>query len=391
MKCRYIYKGQVFESEAALDDFLIEKRKYESKFGDLVFSRTSPFLSAKNIIENKIMSRSKELEALMKEARLRAGSFDGDEILEFRAPYIGVTKFLSGLMVEDKLLFPEFRLKSYWSLREESWTTPLESGEKLEDRFTKDEIDIFFEGETFEEKKSKIKLLNPTEVKQLQELMTNKWDFQAASGSAVHYILQKYFTKDPDTGKILGDSERNLIIDKISSNIEKDLREELGSRFRESICRPCNELVQAGYIDIKTPTLFGNLVGQLRFSNYLPEEEVGKHIMRLRQYYDVGFEEATYYVEDRVFYFNFLQDNRAIVRIFPMEDYCKIDPDIKMKEYRYGIIYIRETDEFQMQDIDSAFDYIPDETNDSVIYMREPIPIEIGVKPIKKELLSIEE
>lgn len=161
-------------------------------------------------------------------------------------------------------------------------------------------------------------------------------------------------------------------------------------RFRESICRPCNELVQAGYIDIKTPTLFSNLVGQLRFSNYLPEEEVGKHIMRLRQYYDVGFEEAIYYVEDRVFYFNFLQDNRAIVRIFPMEDYCKIDPDIKMKEYRYGIIYIRETDEFQMQDIDSAFDYIPDETNDSVIYMRETIPIEIGVKPVKKELLSIE-
>ena len=162
-------------------------------------------------------------------------------------------------------------------------------------------------------------------------------------------------------------------------------------RFRESICRPCNELVQAGYIDIKTPTLFGNLIGQLRFSNYLPEEEVGKHIMRLRQYYDVGFEEATYYVEDRVFYFNFLQDNRAIVRIFPMEDYCKIDPDIKMKEYRYGIIYIRENDEFQMQDIDSAFDYIPDETNDSVIYMREPIPIEIGVKPVKKELLDIED
>ena len=162
-------------------------------------------------------------------------------------------------------------------------------------------------------------------------------------------------------------------------------------RFRESICRPCNELVQAGYIDIKTPTLFGNLVGELRFSNYLPEEEVGKHIMRLRQYYDVGFEEATYYVEDRVFYFNFLKDNRAIVRIFPMEDYCKIDPDIKMKEYRYGIIYIRETDEFGMQDIDSAFDYIPDETNDSVIYMREPIPIEIGIKPVKKELLSIEE
>lgn len=161
--------------------------------------------------------------------------------------------------------------------------------------------------------------------------------------------------------------------------------------FRESICKPCNELFGAGYIDVKTPVIFGNIVGQIRFSNYLPEKEVGKHIMRLRQYYDVGFEEATYYVEDRIFYFNFIHDDRAIVRVFPMEDYAKIDPDIKMKEYKYGIIYIRGKDEFQMQDINTAFDYIPDESNDSVIYTKEPIPIEIGVKPVKKELLYEEE
>ncbi len=157
--------------------------------------------------------------------------------------------------------------------------------------------------------------------------------------------------------------------------------------FRESICKPCNELFDAGYIDVKTPVIFGNIVGQIRFSNYLPEKEIGKHIMRLRQYYDVGFEEATYYVEDRIFYFNFIHDDRAIVRVFPMEDYAKIDPDIKMKEYKYGIIYIRGKDEFQMQDINTAFDYIPDESNDCVIYTKEPIPIEIGVKPVKKELL----
>jgi len=161
--------------------------------------------------------------------------------------------------------------------------------------------------------------------------------------------------------------------------------------FRESICKPCNELFEASYIDVKSPALFGNLVGHLRFSNYLPEEEVGKHIMRLRQYYNVGFEEATYYVEDRIFYFNFIHDNRAIVRGFPLEDYCKIDPDIKMKEYRYGIIYIRGNDEFQMEDVNSAFDYIPDESNDSVIYMKEPVPIELGVKPVKRELLNIED
>lgn len=161
--------------------------------------------------------------------------------------------------------------------------------------------------------------------------------------------------------------------------------------FRESICKPCNELFDAGYIDVKTPVIFGNIVGQIRFSNYLPEKEIGKHIMRLRQYYDVGFEEVTYYVEDRIFYFNFIHDDRAIVRVFPMEDYAKIDPDIKMKEYKYGIIYIRSKDEFQMQDINTAFDYIPDETNDCVIYTKEPVPIEIGIKPVKKELLYEEE
>ena len=160
--------------------------------------------------------------------------------------------------------------------------------------------------------------------------------------------------------------------------------------FRESIVKPCNELFDKGYIDVKVPAMFGNVVGQIRFSNYLSEEEIGQLIMRLKQYYDVGYEEATYYVEDRVFYFNFIEDNRAIVRVFPLEDYVKLDPDIKMKEYKYGIIYIKEEDTFQMQDIDSAFDYIPDESNTSVIYMKNPVPIPIGVKPVKKELLNQE-
>ena len=207
--------------------------------------------------------------------------------------------------------------------------------------------------------------------------------------------LEKEYKEKTKTWKDYTREEKaNLImnyVDDIKLGIMHEYIYVANVNFRESICKPCNELFDAGYIDVKSPALFGNLVGHLRFSNYLPEEEVGKHIMRLRQYYNVGFEEATYYVEDRIFYFNFIHDNRAIIRVFPLEDYCKIDPDIKMKEYRYGIIYIRGKDEFQMEDVNSAFDYIPDETNTSVIYMKEPVPIEIGVKPVKKELLYNEE
>ena len=153
--------------------------------------------------------------------------------------------------------------------------------------------------------------------------------------------------------------------------------------FRDSICKPCQELYDTGYIDTTKPMILGNVLGSVRFSNYLPEEEVGEIIMRLRQYYDVHYTEATYYVQKQMFYFNFVEDNSAIVRVFPLEDYYKLDPDNKMEEYQFGILYINEEDRFEMQDIDTAFDYIPDETNDSVIYMKEPTPISVGVKPVK--------
>ena len=153
--------------------------------------------------------------------------------------------------------------------------------------------------------------------------------------------------------------------------------------FRESICKPCQELFDKGYIDTTKPMILSNVLGSVRFSNYLPEKEVGEIIMRLRQYYDVHYTEATYYVDKQMFYFNFAEDNSAIVRVFPLEDYYKLDPDNKMETYRFGIIYINEEDKFQMQEIDTAFDYIPDESNDSVIYTKEPTPISVGVKPVK--------
>ncbi len=153
--------------------------------------------------------------------------------------------------------------------------------------------------------------------------------------------------------------------------------------FRDSICKPCQELFDNGYIDTTKPMLLGNVLGSVRFSNYLPEAEVGEIIMRLRQYYDVSFAEATYYVDKQCFYFNFAENNSAIVRVFPLQDYYKLDPEGKMPTYEFGIIYINEEDKFQMQDINSAFDSIPDETNDSVVYMKEPTPIPISVKPVK--------
>ena len=169
-------------------------------------------------------------------------------------------------------------------------------------------------------------------------------------------------------------------INKIKLNKEY---KERTKTWKDYTCKPCQELFDKGYIDTTKPAIFGNVLGNIRFSNYLDEEEVGEIIMRLRQYYDVGYTEATYYVEKQVFYFNFKEDNSAIVRVFPLKDYYKLDPDNKMETYEFGIIYMREEDKFQMQEIDTAFDYIPDESNNSVIYTKETLPISVGVKPVK--------
>ena len=199
--------------------------------------------------------------------------------------------------------------------------------------------------------------------------------------------LDKEYKEQTKTWKDYSRQEQAELIMKYVDDIELSLvGKEIAVNkinFRESICKPYQQLYEDGFIDTTKPAIFGNVVGNIRFSNYLPENEVGQIIMRLKQYYDVSYTEATYYVKDQVFYFNFNEDNSAIVRVFPLKDYYKIDPDNKMETYEFGIIYIKEEDKFQMQDINSAFDYIPDETNDSVIYIKDTTPISIGVKPVK--------
>ena len=151
--------------------------------------------------------------------------------------------------------------------------------------------------------------------------------------------LDKEYQARTRTWKDYNREEQAELIMKYVDNIELSL---VGTEivvkqinFRENICKPCKELFDKGYIDTIKPVIFGNVFGNIRFSNYLSEEEFGEVIMRLRQYYDVGYTEATYYLDKQMFYFNFVEDNSAIVRVFPLKDYYKLDPDCKMKTYEF--------------------------------------------------------
>ena len=129
--------------------------------------------------------------------------------------------------------------------------------------------------------------------------------------------------------------------------------------FRESMCKPCNDLYDSGFLAKKDYAILGNIGMKLRFSEYLPIEKVSEIVFTLRQYYNVGYFEATYYYDNKVMFFNDYQ-NRNIVRIFPIEDYKKMD---KIDKLQLGVIYIGNNEKCLIDNKEDLFNTIPERTN----------------------------
>ena len=113
--------------------------------------------------------------------------------------------------------------------------------------------------------------------------------------------------------------------------------------------------------------------------------------MRLRQFYDVGYYEATYSVKDKVFHFNFLEDKKTIVRVFPLEDYRKIDPDEKMDTYNLGVLYVKEDNGTLLENEDDVFKLIPAECDGNVVYSKEHILVESKPVPYYEDEENLED
>ena len=129
--------------------------------------------------------------------------------------------------------------------------------------------------------------------------------------------------------------------------------------FRESMCKPCNELYDSGFIDKKDYAILGCIGTKLRFSEYLPIDKVSEIVFTLRQYYNVGYFETTYYCNDKVMFFNNYQE-RNIVRIFPIEEYRNMSNKDRIE---LGVIYINNGEKCLLDNLDDAFNTIPERVN----------------------------
>ena len=68
------------------------------------------------------------------------------------------------------------------------------------------------------------------------------------------------------------------------------------------------------------------------------------------------------------------------IKLSELEDYRKIDPDIKMETYNLGILYVKEDKGTLLENEDDVFKYIPAECESNIVYSKEPINVD--VKPV---------
>ncbi|MBQ2947335.1 MAG: recombinase family protein [Bacilli bacterium] len=189
----------------------------------------------------------------------------------------------------------------------------------------------------------------------------------------------KNYTRE-EKSKIIMSYVDEIILKQNNKDIEVDF-----IKFRETLFKPFDELFENGYVDRTQPVLFGNTLGRIRYSEYLPDDKLSEHILRLRQFYDVHYSEATYNTKDKIFYFNLLDEDTTIVRIFPLKDYKNIDQNVELEEYELGIIYVYTDDESLIKNKDDIFKYIPDKCEQNIVYTKNPKPIKIKVKPVMYE------
>lgn len=198
-QCLYIYKGHKF-TELELNDFLTANgEKLYSKYGDIVFDKEAQMATHAQV--DQVAREAAEYQSKYKEAKEKRKYIDGEEVLEFKFPYIGVTGFLKGLTnAEDKLLTPEFREVSYWSKRIKAWQDENEG-------FNKDERDLFGNFSVITENittKQLQKFLEEwdkgndisgdSQILQLIKQMKEKWEAQGKMGTAIHDVLKTLFS-----------------------------------------------------------------------------------------------------------------------------------------------------------------------------------------------------
>ena len=297
MNCKYIYKGVTFNSESELDDFLLEKDKYLSEYGDIVFSMTTNQTYSNSLLD-KGSKKAKEKKDQWKSL---GKTYNEDGVREFLSPpYMGVNEFLDGLTNEDgKLFYPEFIEFEYWSRRFLDWADGKYTDDEIElFGFTKGsepKLDIHPDLNTFKVDESwdidtinkKFNEVTTDEQRKLRDKMELKWKNQALFGDVIHFIGQKLFStikSGHNEGKMwidVVDTERDLFNKQITDDKYDAEKAEIRKKFSDAQITQAieyfkklkhnleSQLGDSNLLFIPEPALLGELDKETKGVNFL--------------------------------------------------------------------------------------------------------------------------
>lgn len=200
MPCKYEYKGRMFGSIDALDDFLLARQRFEGKYGDAVFSTVIPMGVFDTLVERG--NRGFEIFKMKDHIRMRRMVRDSNMLsddpynasdYEYAESFIGVTSAIGAMRgINGDRLVPEAVMSNYFNKLKldaangnfSKDTGSFFSEEDVRMIFGYDENGVPNNPEPIPESEFKTRV---------QDVLEAKWKFQADAGNAIHDVLQAYF------------------------------------------------------------------------------------------------------------------------------------------------------------------------------------------------------
>ena len=175
--CTYKLGDQIFSSELALDEYLLNNKELFKEYGDEVFYRNTSQNAVANILKNSHKEKSR-LYKLKKRAEVTGYS---EDYYQVEKPYVGVNEFIRNYQrttvgKEGRPLSPVFDIENYIYHKAKDWKEQT----YWDNTASEDEVrDIFGEEEARP-------LTTKTELEAAQHRLEKKWQHQSYLGSAIH-------------------------------------------------------------------------------------------------------------------------------------------------------------------------------------------------------------
>lgn len=195
MKCTFTYKnGRVFNSELALDEFIVNSLKYDGTITDIVFDYSTKQKNANTIITKRDEVAKKKMQGY-EQIRLESDIFEDYDTDMLPPGHIPVTRGLTEYVDEyGNILFPIFNEENYWQnkIRNDwndlSYWNGTRGGSKIA---TQNEINAVF-GEGIRPQDI-TNIPTPDQIEKGKKLISASWPMQGFMGTGIHRMFEAYW------------------------------------------------------------------------------------------------------------------------------------------------------------------------------------------------------